>query len=109
MALTTSSVPKCLEKKMLLLGFELVDLFTLSLLLCALNFCCGNSPFKLFITFGLTAISAVALRAVKRGKAENYLGHLIRYHVSSGVLRAFPPASTQNAFFNLRRKGKFNL
>ena len=94
---------------MLLLGFELIDLFSLSLLLCTLNFMCGNSPFKLFITFGPTAIAAVALRTLKRGKAENYLGHLIRYHISSGVLRAFESASTPNAYFNLKRKKRFIL
>ena len=49
MSLESSTVYKCLEKKTLILGFEVVDLLVMSILLCLLNFIFAESAFKLFL------------------------------------------------------------
>jgi hypothetical protein len=99
-----SQVYKCLEKKTLILGFELPDLFALSLLLCVLNFIFATSDLKFFFTFGPTVLLGLFLRVMKSGKAENYLLHWVRYHISPGVFQAFPLAG-RNDFLKLKNKG----
>lgn len=99
-----SQVYKCLEKKTLLLGFELPDLFALSLLLCILNFIFAASNFKFFFTFCPTALLGLLLRVMKNGKADNFLLHWVRYHISSGVFQAFPLAG-KNELLKMKRKG----
>ncbi len=99
-----SQVYKCLEKKTLILGFELPDLFALSLLLCVLNFIFATSDLKFFVTFGPVALLGLLLRIMKNGKADNYLLHWLRYHISPGIYRAFPLAG-KNEFLKLKYKG----
>jgi len=102
--LEQSQVYKCLEKKTLILGFELPDLFTLSLLLCVLNFIFATAELKFFFTFGPTALLGLLLRLMKTGKAENYLLHWVRYHISPGIFKAFPLAE-KNEFLKIKNKG----
>jgi hypothetical protein len=99
-----SQVYKCLEKKTLILGFELPDLFALSLLLCVLNFIFATSDLKFFFTFGPVALLGILLRIMKNGKADNYLLHWLRYHISPGIYRAFPLAG-RNEFLKIKQKG----
>ncbi len=99
-----SQVYKCLEKKTLILGFELPDLFALSLLLCVLNFIFATSDLKFFFTFGPTALLGLLLRLMKTGKADNYLLHWVRYHISPGIFRAFPLAG-KNELLKIKYKG----
>lgn len=103
-----SKVYKCLEKKTLVLGFEIADLFILCILLSLLNIFFSQSAMKLFLTWGPTFTLAMVMRIVKHGKAENFLLHWIRYHVQPGVLRAFAPAHG-NQFFELKQRGRRNV
>ena len=107
MGLETSTVYKCLEKKTLILGFEVVDLLILSLLLCGLNFVFVNSAYKLFYTFGPVAILAVVLRLMKSGKAENFLLHWIRFQFSPGIYKAWPACTDKNSLLQMMQKGKY--
>jgi hypothetical protein len=108
MGLDTSRVYKCLEKKTLILGFEIVDLFALSLLLCVLNFIFSGAEFKLFYTFGPVLVVALILRLAKRGQADNFILHWLKYHFTPGILQAFPVATDQNLLNSLRKKGHAN-
>src|SRR3989338_10447785 len=108
MGLDTSRVYKCLEKKTLILGFEIVDLFALSFLLCVLNFIFSSTEFKLLYTFGPVLIVALILRLAKRGQADNFILHWVKYHFTPGILRAFPMAHDQNLLYSLRKKGLNN-
>ncbi len=101
--LNASNVYKCLEKKTLILGFEIMDLFLLSFLLCLLNFLFSASAYKLFYTFGPTLVVGVFLRIMKQGKADGYLIHWLRYHLTPGIYRAFPRASPTNQLLHLRK------
>lgn len=100
----TSQVYKCLEKKTFVMGFELTDLFMLGLLLSTLNILFAHSSYKLFITWGPVFLLALIIRLTKNGKADNFLIHYIKYKISPGIYRAFPPAGT-NQLFALKRKG----
>lgn len=104
MGLNSSSVYKCLEKKTLILGFEIMDLFILSFLLCLLNFLFSASAYKLFYTFGPTLLVGGVLRMMKSGKADGYLLHWLRYHLTPGIYRAFPPASNNNRHLRIRKR-----
>lgn len=104
--LETSHVYKCIEKKTLILGFELPDLLALCFLLCALNLAFANSPLKIVFAWGPVAAAAVVLRVAKRGKPDGYLVHLARYHLTPGVYRAFPSAEDANGLFEMKSKSR---
>jgi hypothetical protein len=90
MALRTIPVHKCLDKRLLIFGFEITDLFVLTLLLSVLSTFFGNSDGKLFSIWLPTAIVALVLRLAKRGKPDNFLLHWIRFQLRPPVLFAFP-------------------
>jgi hypothetical protein len=104
MGLETSHVYKCLEKRTLILGFEIIDLFVLSLLLCVLNFIFSSADFKLFYTFGPVLALATVLKLAKQGQANNFVLHWLRYHFTPGVFRAFPKAKNDNLLLILRKE-----
>lgn len=108
MSLESSTVYKCLEKKTLILGFEVIDLFVMSALLCLLNFIFAESSLKLFFTFGPVGIIAILLRVMKMGKAENYLLHWLKFQFTPGVFRAWPLCGDQNALIHMRQKGVYH-
>ena len=104
MGLSSSTVYKCLEKKTLILGFEIIDIFLLSFLLCLLNFLFSASAYKLFYTFGPTLIAGAFLSAMKQGKADGYLMHWLRYHLTPGIYRAFLRTSQTNQLLKLKAR-----
>jgi hypothetical protein len=108
MALKTSVVYRCLEKKTLVFGFEIVDLFIVFSCLAALNFLMRGLPYKFFLSWGPAATLALGLRLGKRGKPENYLLHLARSHLSPLVFSAFPLGLTRSVFNNkpIKKLGK---
>ena len=106
MGMDTSKVYKCLEKKTLIFGFEIVDLFALSFLLCVLNFVFSGSDFKLFVTFGPVLVLAGVLKIAKRGQADNFILHWLKFQLAHGVIRAFPSANDGNLLALMRRKEK---
>ncbi len=107
MGLETSTVYKCLEKKTLILGFEVIDLFVMSVLLCLLNFIFADSNLKLFFTFGPVGILALLLRVMKMGKAENYLLHWLRFQFTPGIYRAWSLTKNKNLLIQMKQKGAF--
>jgi hypothetical protein len=106
MGLTSSTVYKCLEKKTLVLGFEIMDLFILSFLLCLLNLLFSSSSYKLFYTFGPTLAVGLFLRTMKNGKADGYLIHWLRYHITPGIYQAFPACEAASNQLLILRKRK---
>ena len=104
MSLSTSSVYKCLEKKTLILGFEVLDLFVLCILMCVLNLIFAHADFKILYTWLPTAVAALVLRAAKAGKPDDFLLHWVRYQLSPGVFQAFCPATTSNSLRLLQKK-----
>jgi len=106
MALRTSEVYRCLEKKTLVFGFEIVDLFVVFSLLAILNFLFRGLPYKFFLAWGPALSLALFLRFGKAGKPENYLLHLARSYLSPLVFSAFPLAPRRSRFLIDKPKGK---
>lgn len=89
MSLRTEPVSKCLEKKLLFLGFEIPDVLAIFFLLSVLNFVFGATSAKLFLVWLPTVALAAMLRIGKRGKPENYLIHLAKFHARPKYYSAF--------------------
>ncbi len=100
MALETSEVYRCLEKKTRVFGFEIVDLFVVFSCLAFLNFLMRGLPYKFFLTWGPTAALALGLRLGKVGKPENYLAHLLRAKLSPPIFSAFPLKKARTRFIS---------
>ena len=91
--LRTTSVSKCLDKKLLILGFEIPDLLALFLTISVLNFLFGSSPLRLFLVWLPSVAIALVFYFGKKGKPEGHLAHWLRFQVAPGVLSAFPDPS----------------
>ncbi len=105
MALKTSAVYRCLEKKTLVFGFEIVDLFVVFSFLAILNFVFRGLLFKFLLVWGPALSLALFLRLGKAGKPENYLLRLARSLLAPVVLSAFPLAPRRARFLNVKKKG----
>lgn len=89
MDLKSTPVSRCLDKKMILFGFEVPDLLAIFLTLSVLNFVFGQTSLKVFLVWLPTLVLAATLRFAKRGKPEGFLIHWLRYQIKPGVLSAF--------------------
>jgi hypothetical protein len=89
MNLRTEPVSKCLEKKLLFLGFEVPDILAIFFLLSILNFLFGRTGAKFFLVWLPVLVLAAILRIGKRGKPDNYLVHLVKFHTRPKYLSGF--------------------
>lgn len=112
MGLKTSEVYRCLEKKTLIFGFEMLDVFAVFILLSVSNFLFSGFRYKALWTWTPALALALFLKISKAGKPENYLLHWIRFQFSPGVLSCFPLALKRNRFVDkfasqtVKRKGR---
>lgn len=83
------AVSKCLDKKLILFGYEIFDIIAIFLVLSILNFIFGSTNWKLLFVWLPTILLALILRYGKRGKPEKYLIHLIRFQFRPGTYSAF--------------------
>lgn len=86
----STSVSRCLDKKLIMFGFEVFDLLSIFLLFSVLNLIFGQSSMKLVLVWLPPVIMAAALRYGKQGKPEKYLVHWIRFQIKPGTYSAFP-------------------
>lgn len=104
MALKTSEVYRCLEKKTLVFGFEIIDLFVVFCVLALLNFVFRGLPYKFLLTWGPAMSLALFLRLGKAGKPENYLLHWARAKLAPLVFSCFPLAPRRSKFITFKKK-----
>ncbi len=90
MSLKTTSVAKCLDKRLLLMGFEVLDVLMIFLTLSVLNFIFGQTSLKILFVWLPTATLAVVLYFGKKGKPDRYLIHWLRFQMKPGTYKAFP-------------------
>jgi hypothetical protein len=95
-------VSKCLDKKLVLMGYEIADVLAIFLTLSVLNFVFGQGPLEVALVWLPTVLLAIVLRVGKRGKPDKYLIHWMRYQFQPGVFSAFDDPSVDEGF----RKGK---
>lgn len=86
----TIPVSKCLDKKLIMFGFEVMDILAIFLTLSILNFIFGSSSLKILFVWLPSAALATVLRYGKRGKPDKYLVHWLRFQTKPGTLSAFP-------------------
>ena len=77
--LLASVVPRTLEAKSKILGFELLDVILLLLNLSLQNLIFGSTMFRIPMVFGTSAALACVLFFFKRGKPDQYLAHYAEY------------------------------
>ncbi len=85
----TVSVSKCLDKKLIMFGYEVMDILVIFMCLSVLNLIFGNTSIKPLFVWTPTIVLALTLRYGKRGKPDKYLVHWLRYQIKPGVLSAF--------------------
>ena len=91
MSLMVSKVPRSLDSKTRLFGFELGDLLLVFLYLAVSNLAFGSTRLKFPTVWLGTLALALVLYFVKRNKPDNHLQHLCEYFRSPGVLSAGVP------------------
>ena len=74
--LLTTKVPRALEMKSKLFGFELPDLLLIFFTLAVTNLIFGGTSFRYPLVWGTTLGLALFLFLAKRGRPDNYLQHL---------------------------------
>ena len=83
--LITSSVPRSLDNKNRLFGFELPDLLFIFMNLALTNLVFGSSSLRYPLVWGSTVFFALFLYFMKKDKPDNYLQHLGEYIVQPTV------------------------
>lgn len=78
--LLTSKVPRALEMKSKLFGFELPDLLLIFFNLGMTNLVFGATSFRYPLVWGSTVTLALVLYFVKRGRPDNFIQHYGEFH-----------------------------
>lgn len=97
--LYVSKVPRALESKSKLFGFELADLLFIFLYLAISNFLFGRTQFKLPLVWIGTLLIAGILYFVKRNKPDGYLQHWGEFKRNPGILSAASPDIEYQPYF----------
>jgi hypothetical protein len=93
--LITTRVPRALEMKSKLFGYELPDLLLIFFNLAITNLIFGGTSFRYVLVWGTTLTLALFLYFAKRGRPDNYIQHLgeflIRpaYFAAGGIDRLY--------------------
>ena len=90
MSLNVTPTSRCLEKKLMIMGFEALDLLLLLFVLSVLNLMFGQTALKILFVWVPSIGLGLLLRYGKRGKPDNYLLHLLKYQFKPGCYSAFP-------------------
>jgi hypothetical protein len=88
MELKSSENHRRLDAKFKIGSVEASDLLSVLLLAAVLNLVLGRIPYSAIFIFGIPALLFVGLYFGKRGKPDGYLQHVIKFHLSTGELRA---------------------
>ena len=86
--LLVSKVPRALEMKSKLFGFELPDLLIIFLNLALTNLVFGASSYRYSLVWGTTASLAAFLYFAKKGRPDNYIQHMGEYLIRSSYFAA---------------------
>ena len=99
--LIVTKVPRSLEMKSKLFGFELPDLLLIFMNLAVTNLIFGSSSLRYVLVWGSSVALASFLFFIKRGKPDGYLQNLIEYWIRPSYYAAGAKDRTY-------RKFKFN-
>ena len=106
MSLFVSKVPRSLETKTRLFGFELGDLLFVFLYLALSNLIFGQTRLKFpLVWMGTIAIAAV-LHFLKRDKPDNYIQHAGEHFWAPGILSAGAPDLDYRPYGPFSKRGE---
>ena len=91
MSLLVTKVPRNLDNRLRLFGFELADLLIVFLYLSLSNLVFGATRLKVPVVWIGTLAIAGTLYFVKRGKPDGYLQHLIQFKLRPTAFVAGAP------------------
>lgn len=94
-----SRVPRSLEKKVRIFGFELGDLLLIFLYLALSNLVFGTTKLKPMIVWGGTLAIAGIIYFVKRGKPDGYLQHYGEFLTGPSVYSSSQPDIEYRPYF----------
>ncbi len=97
------AVNKCLDKKLLMFGFEVPDLLAIFITLSTLNFMFGRSGMAFLLVWLPTLTLAAVLRYGKKGKPDKFLVHWLRFQIKPGVFSGWAPPQIDVTPPRLRR------
>ena len=97
--LLNSRVPRSLERKVRIFGFELADLLLIFLYLAISNLFFGQTKLKPLLVWGGTSVIATLLYFVKRDKPDGFLQHYGEFLNSPSVLSAQAPDTEYRPYF----------
>ncbi len=86
--LLTSRVPRALEMKSKLFGYELPDLLLIFFNLGLTNLVFGSTNLRYPLVWGTTLTLALVLFFAKKGKPDNHLEHLAEFYFRSKYFSA---------------------
>lgn len=102
--LSVTAVPRALEMKSKLFGFELPDLLLIFMNLAMTNLIFGATAYRYALVWGSTVCLAGVLFFAKRGRPDNYLQHLGE-HLISPTYRA---AGTKDTQYRRYKRAEYN-
>ncbi len=100
MTLLMSKVPRALEAKTRLFGFEIGDLLIIFLYLAISNLVFGTTRLKFPMVWIGTPLIAGVLYFAKRNKPDNFLQHWGEFKRMPGILSAGKPDTDYQPYFN---------
>ncbi len=103
MSLLVSKVPRTLETKARLFGFELGDLLLVFLYLALSNLFFGHTWLKAPLVWGGTMALAMTLHFAKRGKPDGHLQDYAEYLRGTGLYSAAQPDTQYRPFCQIQK------
>ena len=91
-----SQVYRNLDAKMKIMGLEALDLLLVLVVAGFFNLFFGHTSLSLPLGVGVPAFMFFVLLFSKKNKPENYLQHLIRYHLTPGFYSAGAKSKDEN-------------
>lgn len=88
MELTTSTVQRNLDAKMKVLGFDAPELLSVLIFAAVMNLFFAKTALAPILVFFLPSVLLLFFYFGKKGRAEDYLIHLVRYYLNSGSFEA---------------------
>lgn len=97
--LLLSSVPRALESRTRIFGFELADLLIIFLYLSISNLLLGQTRLKFPVVWLGTISIAAVLFFIKRNRPDGFLQHYGEYHRKPKVYSAALPDTEYQSYF----------
>ncbi len=103
-----SKVPRSLEKKARIFGFELGDLLLIFLYLALSNLIFGQTKLKPLLVWGGTLGLAGVIYFVKRGRPDGFIQHYGEFLTKPSVYSAAMPDIEYRPYFQKITEGQDN-